>query len=89
LEHVQNLELLLKTVTDVKSSVLAAKNVGTVTKHPYLLKLGLSLTLLPEPFTTALGLPIVAYSLSKRNTVGVGEEMRRSYAELWSALSWP
>jgi len=83
----QHLKTLLKLMKGTGLSLSDAKKIDRLTKNPNLLRLGLSLMLLPEPLTTAVGLPLVAYSLSKRNTVKLGEELASSYNELWRTLS--
>ncbi len=83
----QHLKTLLKLMKGTGLSLSDAKKIDRLTKNPNLLRLGLSLMLLPEPLTTAVGLPLVAYSLSKRNTVELGEELASSYKELWRTLS--
>jgi hypothetical protein len=83
----QHLKTLLELMEETGLSLSEAKKIDRLTKNPNLLRLGLSLMLLPEPLTTAVGLPLVAYSLSKRNTVKLGEELASSYNELWRTLS--
>jgi len=85
--RIQHLKTLLELMEETGLSLSEAKKIDRLTKNPNLLRLGLSLMLLPEPLTTAVGLPLVAYSLSKRNTVKLGEELASSYNELWRTLS--
>jgi len=85
--RIQHLKTLLKLMKETGLSLSDAKKINMLTKNPNLLRLGLSLMLLPEPLTTAVGLPLVAYSLSKRNTVELGVELASTYKELWRALS--
>jgi hypothetical protein len=85
--RIQHLKTLLELMEETGLSLSEAKKIDRLTKNPNLLRLGLSLMLLPEPLTTAVGLPLIAYSLSKRNTVELGEELASSYNELWRTLS--
>lgn len=89
LRRAENLKALFSTAKGLRDTLSKAKNVATTTKRPSVLKIGVGLMLLPEPLTTAAGLPLVLYALSKKNALGLGEGLSHSYSELWRSLSWP
>lgn len=80
------MELLLRVAKELRAVASKTKGAMVYTKNPRLLKVGLGLIALPEPVTTAIGLPIVAYALAKNSSVKLGEELARSYLELWRVL---
>ncbi|MEM0271910.1 MAG: hypothetical protein QW514_05140 [Thermoprotei archaeon] len=81
------LKILCDLMSEIKPILVEAKKMHKLSKNPNLLRAGLSLILLPEPFTSVVGIPLVAYSLSKRSTVNLGEELSSSYTQVWRALS--
>jgi hypothetical protein len=79
---------LMDAMTQTIVALRHARGVDKITKNPNLLRIGVGLTLLPEPLTTAVGVPLVAYSVSKKNSLRLGESLADAYKELWSSLSW-
>lgn len=88
-KRTQQLGLLLAAARGLEHSLVKVKSAIKVAKHPNLFRVGAALVLLPEPVTTLVGLPIVAYSLSQRNSLRLGDLLAQSYSELWGTLSFP